>query len=123
MTGASGGRGGQPVEHVMSGAPTRSEPGSGAILAVGVAETGFEDAGFGAGAQDLQGNDDEKGEQVVRPVEKEDESEQNQSAENVNGIANAGIEAMRDELARLRREGERFAELDTSDGQERQAED
>lgn len=36
---------------------------------------GFEGVGFGAGAQDLQRKDDEKGEQVVRAVHKEEEAE------------------------------------------------
>lgn len=92
-------------------------------MAVLVAEMGFEDVGFGACAEDLQGNDEEKGEQVIELVEKEDESEEDKGAEDVYGIANAGIEAMGDEFARLRRQGEGFAELYASDGEEQQAEE
>ena len=64
---------------------TPSKPGFGFVLAVLVAEVGFEDARFGASAHDLQRNDDEKDEQVVRPVEKEEEPEHHHCAENVCG--------------------------------------
>jgi len=74
----------------------------GFVLAVFVAKVGFEDAGFGASAQDLHGEEEEKSEQVVRLVEKKDESGESQEAEEINRVANAGIEAMGDELAGLR---------------------
>jgi hypothetical protein len=95
----------------------------GFVEAVLVAEAGFEDAGLGASAEDLQGNEDEKNEEVPRTVEKENEAEDPDVAKKVDGIANAGVQAVGDELARLRRDGERGAELDARDDNEHDAED
>ncbi len=58
-----------PTRHWAS-TMTGLEPGAGFVLAVFVAEVGFEDAGLGASTQELHGEDEEKGEQVVRLVEK-----------------------------------------------------
>jgi len=88
-----------------------------------VAEAGFEDAGFGAGADDLQGDEHEKDEEVVGAVEEEDEAGNSDVAKEVDGIAKAGVEAVGDELAGLRSDGEGVAELEARDGDEQQAEE
>lgn len=85
-----------------------------------VAEVVFEDARFGTSADDLEGDDHEENEQEVGAIEAEDDSEDGDRAKNINGIADAGIEAVRDELAGFRRDGKRIAELDASDGPKKQ---
>jgi hypothetical protein len=95
----------------------------GFVEAVLVAERGFEDAGFGAGAEHLQGDEHEKDEEVVGAVEEEDEAEDGDVAKEVDGIAKAGVKAVGDELAGLRGDGERVAELEARDGDEQQAEE
>ena len=92
-------------------------------MAVLVAEAGFEDAGFCAGAKDLHGDEDEEDEEKPEAAEEEDEAEDSDVAEEIDGIANAGVEAVSDELAGLRSDGEGAAELQAGDGDEEQAEE
>jgi len=92
-------------------------------LAVLVAEAGFEDAGFGAGAENLHGDENEEDEEEPEAAEEEDETEDGDMAEEVDGVANAGVQAMGDELAGLRCNGEGAAELQAGDGDKEQAKD
>ena len=96
------------------------EPSLGFVEAVLVAEMLFENARFGAGANDLQGDDDEKKEQEIRAVEEKDKSEDSDRPKNINWIAKARIEAAGDETTSFRSDGERVTELNAGDGQEKE---
>src|SRR5271168_701046 len=95
----------------------RLEPGVGFILAVSVAEALFEDAAFGAGAQDLHGNYDEEEPRVLRAVEVEQQASEEKDAEDVDGVANAGVDAGGDEFVGLGTNGEGVAELQAGDSE------
>ena len=63
----------------------------GFVFAVLIAEASFEDAGFGAGADDLQRDQDDEREEigVIGFAEEEEEAEDCDRAEYVDGMANA----------------------------------
>ncbi len=95
----------------------------GFVLEVLIAKASFENAGFRAGANDLERNDDEKSEEVVGLIQEEEQADDNHRAEDVDGIADAGVEAVGDELACLRGDGKRIAELEAGYGDEQEAEE
>src|SRR4051794_13143632 len=96
-----------------------SKPRVGPIVAVLLSEPLFEDARFGAGTKPLDGNDDgEKYQRAERMVQVEQEAGDGGRAEDIDGIADLGVDAGGDELARLRRDGKIGAELDSRDGEQ-----
>jgi hypothetical protein len=88
------------------------EPGFGAVLAVGVAEFGFEDASFVSSAPDL--HDDYQQQYKKRPPGHEQierDSREEDQTEKINWIADFGVDAGGDESARFGTRGEKFPEL------------
>jgi hypothetical protein len=73
-------------------------------LAVGVAEVGLQDLGFAAGADDLQGDYWKKDQEKAGMVQVEDEAGDEEEAEDVDGVANAGIESVGDQGGGSRRD-------------------
>src|SRR5580693_6205455 len=65
---------------------TTSEPGFAAVLAVGVAECGFENLGFAAGAQRLHDNEGQKDEPENGPVEGQHKSGEPDPSADINRI-------------------------------------
>jgi hypothetical protein len=94
-----------------------SKPGAGFVLAVLVAEAFFEDASFGARAEELQRENDEEKQKEIGIPEKQEQADQEEGRENVDGVADAGVDPVSDELPGLWRKGEGVAELDARDGQ------
>jgi hypothetical protein len=90
----------------------QSKPGSGFVLAVLVAKVFFENASFGARAEELQRKNDEEKQKEIGIPEKEEQADQEERGENVNGVADARVDPVRDQLPGLRRKGEGVAELD-----------
>jgi hypothetical protein len=82
------------------------------VLAVGVAEFCFEDAGFVSGPPDLQDDYQEYYKKYPpRQEQIEHGSKEKQQAENVDGIADFGIDAGGDEASGFGSRGEKFPEL------------
>ncbi len=77
------------------------EPGGGSIAAIFVAEMRFEDASFGAGAGDLEDQHGHNKQEQVGAFEKKKEPGEHKGAEDIDGIANARVDAGGDELRGL----------------------
>lgn len=92
-----------------------SEPGAGFVLAVFVGEGLLQDAGFGARAKPLQGNEHDEQQKQIRNADKQEQPDQQDCRKNVDGVADAGIDAVGNELARLRCQREGFAKLGARD--------
>jgi len=92
------------------------EPGFGAVLAVGVAEFGFEDTSFVAGANELH-ESYQQHEQKSPPRHRriEHDSEKNYRTEKIDRIAYFGVDACGHESARFRSGREEFPDLQPRD--------
>jgi len=97
----------------------RLEPGLLLVCAVLVAELRFEHLGFFAAAKDLQGKDDRKDSQQPGKPDEDSETDNEQRAENVNRVADAGVESAGHECRRPGTDAERPAQLKASDHQQK----
>src|SRR5258706_7892752 len=97
-----------------------SEPGFGAVVAVLVAELGFEYAGLGAGAHYLHGDDECEDRERGIEVGVEQHAEDAEESEDVDRIADLRVGAGGDESASFGRYGKSVAELVARDGEERE---
>lgn len=85
-----------------------------------VTEFGFEDLRFAAGTRDLHGDENEEDTESERLIDEEKNAGDGETAEEVDGIANARIEAARYERVGLRADGEGGAELDAGEDEKRE---
>lgn len=95
----------------------------GAVLAVRVAEAGFQDAGLGASPDDLERDEDQENPEKKWAVQVEKQASNGQGRKDVHRIANFGIDAVSDQSAGLRGEGERIAELIAGESDENESAD
>ena len=95
-----------------------SEPGFLLVLAVGSAELLFEDSLFIADAAELQRNEDEEEEQEDGLSGPEKEARDGERSEEINGIADAGVESGGDERGGFGADAEGASELDARKDEE-----
>lgn len=100
-----------------------SKPGLGAVLAVGVAEAGFQDAGLGASSDDLERYEDQENPEKKWAVQVEKQAGNGQGGKDVHRIANFAVDAVSDQNAGLRGEGERIAQLIAGKGDKNESAD
>ena len=86
-------------------------------MAVLFTEMFLEEAGLGAGTADLEDEHRHEKQEQIRAFEEKKESRENDGAEYIDGIANARIDAVGNQLICLRRQRERIAKLDARDSQ------
>src|SRR5579875_2436120 len=77
------------------------KPGLLSVTPVFFAECGFEHGGFPAGTDDLHGDDDDQQKQEPPGGNEHGESEKEKAAENIDGIADTGIEPGGDQAGGL----------------------
>ena len=97
-----------------------SKPGVRAVLAVGISKTLFEDLRFTPSPEGLQQKDREQQQEKGRAIQIEDQSCQRESRENIDGIADLRIQAMGNERAGLRSDGEGIPKLNARKGEKEQ---
>jgi hypothetical protein len=96
----------------------KSKPRMSLVLAVLIAKMRFEDARFGARASNLQDEHWNKKQEQKRAFEEEKKSCKDEGAKYIDGIANARIDAVGDQLSRLGPDREGIAKLDACGDQE-----
>lgn len=87
------------------------EPRARAVLAIGIPEALLKNMRFTPGAEHLQDHQRDQGKQEPGKIQIQNQARNDRHTENIDGIANAGVEAVGDKGCGLRRNRERVAQL------------